>query len=351
MCSVVAAELAFGVAKSNLTRNRQALEMFLAPLNILPFDANAAWIYGDLRTELERCGTPIGSMDTMIAAHALSQQASLNTAALANIENLTYTGTVAFMRSGNALANVITGAAGADNLSGNDGDDSLTGAAGNDTLNVGAGNETLDGAAGNDSMVGGAGNDTYVVDATTEVIVELANDGTDTVRTALASYTLGTTNGSANVENLIFTGTAAFTGNGSATDNAITGGSGADTLNGLAGNDLLTGGAGSDRFIYTATTDSGTNALLRDIINDFTVGADRIDVSGIDANTATTGNGTFTWRGTAAINGAGQLSMAFDATTGTTVISGNVDANLAPDFTIALLGNYTATLLATDFVL
>ena len=43
--------------------------------------------------------------------------------------------------------------------------------------------------------------------------------------------------------------------------------------------------------------------------------------------------------------------MAFDATTGTTVISGNVDASLAPDFTIALLGNYTATLLATDFVL
>ena len=73
------AELAFGVAKSNSTRNRQALEMFLAPLNILPFDANAAWVYGDFRTELERCGKPIGSMDTMIAAHALSQQATLIT--------------------------------------------------------------------------------------------------------------------------------------------------------------------------------------------------------------------------------------------------------------------------------
>jgi tRNA(fMet)-specific endonuclease VapC len=79
LCSVVAAELAFGVAKSGSARNRQALEMFLAPLTILPFDESAAWAYGDLRAVLERCGTPIGSLDTMIAAHALSQQALLVT--------------------------------------------------------------------------------------------------------------------------------------------------------------------------------------------------------------------------------------------------------------------------------
>jgi predicted nucleic acid-binding protein len=54
----VAAELAFGVAKSGSARNRQALEMFLAPLTILPFDDAAAWVYGDLRAELERRGTP-----------------------------------------------------------------------------------------------------------------------------------------------------------------------------------------------------------------------------------------------------------------------------------------------------
>jgi tRNA(fMet)-specific endonuclease VapC len=79
VCSVVAAELAFGVAKSGSARNRQALEMFLAPLTILPFDERAAWAYGDLRAELERRGTPIGSLDTMIAAHALSLQATLIT--------------------------------------------------------------------------------------------------------------------------------------------------------------------------------------------------------------------------------------------------------------------------------
>ena len=79
LCSVVAAELAFGVAKSDSARNRQALEMFLAPLIILPFDTAAVWVYGDLRANLERRGTPIGSLDTMIAAHALSQQALLIT--------------------------------------------------------------------------------------------------------------------------------------------------------------------------------------------------------------------------------------------------------------------------------
>ena len=79
LCSVVAAELAYGVAKSGSARNRQALEMFLAPLIILPFDDEAVWAYGNLRAELERKGTPIGALDTMIAAHALSQQSTLVT--------------------------------------------------------------------------------------------------------------------------------------------------------------------------------------------------------------------------------------------------------------------------------
>jgi tRNA(fMet)-specific endonuclease VapC len=91
VCSVVAAELAFGVAKSGSARNRHALEMFLAPLTILPFDERAAWAYGDLRAELERRGTPIGSLDTMIAAHALNLQATLitnNTREFAQVSGL-----------------------------------------------------------------------------------------------------------------------------------------------------------------------------------------------------------------------------------------------------------------------
>ena len=79
VCSVVAAELAYGVTKSRSARNRSALEMFLAPLEVLPFDEAAVWAYGDLRASLEREGQPIGALDTMIAAHALSVDAPLVT--------------------------------------------------------------------------------------------------------------------------------------------------------------------------------------------------------------------------------------------------------------------------------
>ena len=79
LSSVVAAELAYGVAKSGSERNRRALEMFLAPLEIMPFDENAIWAYGELRADLERRGLSIGSLDTMIAAHALSMNAVLVT--------------------------------------------------------------------------------------------------------------------------------------------------------------------------------------------------------------------------------------------------------------------------------
>ena len=79
VASVVASELSYGVAKSHSGRNRRALEMFLAPLEVLPFDERAVWVYGDLRAELERDGRTIGALDTMIAAHALSLDATLVT--------------------------------------------------------------------------------------------------------------------------------------------------------------------------------------------------------------------------------------------------------------------------------
>ncbi len=77
--SVTAAELAYGVAKSGSARNREALEMFLAPLEVLPFDASAIWHYGEVRAGLERRGQPIGALDTMIAAHALGSNTILVT--------------------------------------------------------------------------------------------------------------------------------------------------------------------------------------------------------------------------------------------------------------------------------
>ena len=77
--SISVAELYFGVSKSGSARNLAALQQFLEPLEIADFDLNAAQVYGTLRYSLERLGTPIGPLDTQIAAHALALEATLVT--------------------------------------------------------------------------------------------------------------------------------------------------------------------------------------------------------------------------------------------------------------------------------
>jgi tRNA(fMet)-specific endonuclease VapC len=79
LSSVSAAELAYGVIKSGSERNQRALELFLSPLEILPFDEKAVWKYGLVRSGLEQIGQPIGALDIMIAAQALSVDAILVT--------------------------------------------------------------------------------------------------------------------------------------------------------------------------------------------------------------------------------------------------------------------------------
>ncbi|TBX97094.1 beta strand repeat-containing protein, partial [Rhizobium laguerreae] len=175
----------------------------------------------------------------------------------ANVENLTYIGTAAFAGTGNALNNVLTGGAAADNLSG------------------GVGNDTLIGGAGSDTMSGGTGDDIYVVDIATDLVSENANEGTDTVQTALASYAIGN-----NVENLTYTGSANFTGTGNALANTITGGAGNDVLDGGAGNDTLIGGAGNDIYVIdnasdvvAENADAGTDTV-RTTLASYTLGSD-----------------------------------------------------------------------------
>ncbi|MEM9273431.1 MAG: type II toxin-antitoxin system VapC family toxin, partial [Cyanobacteria bacterium P01_F01_bin.143] len=78
--SITVAELEFGVRKSQFpARNQQALTQFLLPLKIVDFDRAAAIIYGDIRAMLEKQGNPIGSLDTLIAAHAVSLEVTLVT--------------------------------------------------------------------------------------------------------------------------------------------------------------------------------------------------------------------------------------------------------------------------------
>jgi Ca2+-binding RTX toxin-like protein len=104
---------------------------------------------------------------------------------------------------------------------------------------------------GEDTLKGGKGNDTYLVDSAGDQVIELLNEGTDTVKSSINYAAL-----SANVENLILTGTA-LTGGGNSLNNDITGNSeinklsgynGNDTLNGWMGADLMYGGIGNDTY-------------------------------------------------------------------------------------------------------
>lgn len=69
---IVAMELRFGAAKLGSQRLTAQIEAAASLCDILALDDSAIDIYATLRTALERAGTPIGPLDTLIAAHALA---------------------------------------------------------------------------------------------------------------------------------------------------------------------------------------------------------------------------------------------------------------------------------------
>lgn len=72
--AITLAELEHGVEKSvNPEKNQMALIQFLAILDILPFDDLAATEYGNICAYLQKRGTPIGTMDMLIAGHARAE--------------------------------------------------------------------------------------------------------------------------------------------------------------------------------------------------------------------------------------------------------------------------------------
>lgn len=172
---------------------------------------------------------------------------------------------------GTSESETIDGSGGSDTIVGGGGNDSITvsgytgyadGGDGDDTiaqtvwgkatLSGGAGNDTLSTSGGYGVLMGGTGDDLYVVNST-DVIVELADEGSDTVQTGYGN-TLG-----ANVENLRLVGTSAINGIGNSLNNVLTGNSasnqltgneGDDTLDGALGNDVLGGGAGNDTYLF-----------------------------------------------------------------------------------------------------
>jgi serralysin len=166
----------------------------------------------------------------------------------ADFESLTLTGN-AVSGTGHAGDNLITGNARANRLSGLDGAD------------------TLDGGAGADSLIGGDSNDIYVVDNTGDKIVELSDQGLDTVLSSV-TYSLADTDGAGpnggQVENLTLTGNANINATGSAIGNHLLGNDGNNKISGGSGNDSIEGGGGNDNItagvssLKTGQTDNDT---------------------------------------------------------------------------------------------
>ncbi|MDH4564221.1 M10 family metallopeptidase C-terminal domain-containing protein, partial [Pseudomonas sp. BN411] len=195
------------------------------------------------------------------------------------------------------------------------------------------------------------------VDNTADVVSETSSTGGIDTIVSSVSRVLGL-----NQEHLTLSGTVAInaTGNGlantltgNAGNNLLDGGAGNDTLSGGAGNDRLTGGAGkeslaggagNDIFAFGNLADLGLTSTTWDVISDFTRGADRIDLSALDANTATTTNDAFTAviGSASAFTAAGQLKFASG------VLYGNTDADATAEFAIQLVG--VTAMSTADFV-
>jgi len=139
---------------------------------------------------------------------------------------------------------------------------------------------------------------------------------------------------------------------GDSGSNTIFGNSGNDTITGGLGADFLSGGAGADTFVFTSVNDSPNGTGTQDIIinNDFTTGVDKINLTEIDANTATGGNDAFTFViGDHTTPQANSITWHYDSGTNNTIISGDVNGDTSADFLIVLSGNKFLT--AADFLL
>ena len=258
-------------------------------------------------------------------------KASLNWTLGSNIEGLQLTGAANLSGTGNELGNTIIG---------NTGNNTLVGLDGNDTLN---------GGTGNDTMLGGIGNDAYVVDSASDVVTELAGQGTIDSVSASVTYTL-----TAEVEDLLLTGAIAINGTGNVGNNKINGNFAVNTLSGLDGNDTLDGGAGADTMIGGDGDDkiyvdnagdvvtegsgalSGTDTVFAFITHTIATNVENLTLTGLSAINGT-GNNTHNYlTGNSAVNtltgnagadtldGGGGADILIGGTWGDTYIIDNV---------------------------
>lgn len=179
---------------------------------------------------------------------------------------------------GTAFGDAITGDKFDNLLHGADGNDTLAGGGGRDALIGDAGNDLLIGGHDADYFEGGAGDDTYILRNKFDQVVELQDEGVDTVETSKNHHL------EANVENLTLLGVKDLSAWGNALANVITGNRGDNTLH-VGDADTVLGGAGHDTYVFGA--DFTGSATIKD--SDGGV----LDFSAIDANTTKAGNQAF----------------------------------------------------------
>jgi Ca2+-binding RTX toxin-like protein len=154
-------------------------------------------------------------------------------------------------------------------------------------------------------------------------------------------------------QSLRFDGSAATTGTlliyGGAGGDTLTGGGGNDRISGGASGDTLRGGGGADRFEYRSIADSTVAAS--DLIADFELGVDGIDLSAIDADPGAEGDQAFTWLGGEAFSGkAGELRLVHDQGAARWTVLGDVDGDGQADFQLFVATGGAAP-AASDFLL
>lgn len=243
-------------------------------------------------------------------------QAGFSVRLFENFENVILVGKKAINALGNNSNNSLTG---------NNAANILWGGRGNDTLIGNGGNDRLDGGAGRDLLIGGLGNDVYLVDHVRDRVREAANQGEDTIESAV-NFSL---TAAPHVENLVLVGTA-FDGEGNDLDNELTGNSGTNTLRGGAGDDKLDGQGGSDSLLG----EDGDDVLLGDSGNDNLNGG-----AGDDRLIGGSGNDVL-------VGGEGADEFVFEADTPfttTTTLGQDVIGDFAAGFDTIVLDKDTFT--------
>jgi Ca2+-binding RTX toxin-like protein len=236
---------------------------------------------------------------------------------------------------GGASNDIAFGNAGNDDVFGGSGQDMLFGDQGNDRLFGEDGDDIIEGGTGNDTVYAGAGDDRVIAAVNDGDDIYWGDEGRDTV-----DYSAYTADVKADLGNgLLQHGSFESTQGGNDTifgfENFI-GGSGNDTVVASAAVNVMDGGPGSDTYVFKSAADANG-----DVIKGFQPG-DKIDLSGIDANTGFSGNQSFVLFAGTGFTAAGQLIVSHEIQDGVehTIVAGNTNSDAVADFQIDVVGNH-----------